>query len=366
MKKEVFAPTDGAKQKKIEKIIAIIVIIIIFVRAYKIILITKLLKTMLQKTISKLGFLSRVACLLACMLVFIPMSCEKTAPKVPKEKAEIVVAPGSLAIVNNGLDLSGESSSHSVSFTSTKDWTITIVYPVAATKANSWVRVSPMSGKAGAHNIKIEIDKNLTDRERLVNLLLKSLDLEIEIPIRQKPLNIPVQSIILNRNYLNLTKGASEVLTAIVKPDNATYRAISWSSSNSQVATVDNNGKVVAKGGGKAVISATAGGQTATCEVTVSVPVSSVSLNKTNLTMVAGATEVLTATITPADATDKIVIWSSSNPQVATVSENGTIKALLPGTTQIKATCAGGGRSATCTVKVLKDGSIGDRDGEVI
>ncbi|MCR5419066.1 MAG: leucine-rich repeat protein [Lachnospiraceae bacterium] len=79
---------------------------------------------------------------------------------------------------------------------------------------------------------------------------------------------IPVSGISLNKSVLNLAKGASDTLTATVSPMDATDKSVTWKTSNAAVATVS-AGKVTAVGAGKATITATAGGKSATCEVTV-------------------------------------------------------------------------------------------------
>ena len=161
---------------------------------------------------------------------------------------------------------------------------------------------------------------------------------------------IAVTSVTLNKTQLSLNKGQNETLTATVKPDNATDKSVTWSSSNTAVATVNSKGKVTAVAGGNATITAKAGGQQATCTVTVSVPLESISLNKTKLVLNKGQSETLTATVKPDDATDKAVTWSSSNFSVATVDSNGKVTAIGGGNATI--TAKAGDRQATCAVTV--------------
>ena len=88
--------------------------------------------------------------------------------------------------------------------------------------------------------------------------------------------NVPVTSVTLDKTSLTLDVGGSDTLTATVKPDDASNKAVTWSTSNEKVATVDQNGNVKAVGAGKATITAAASdgsGKTATCEVTVNGPV---------------------------------------------------------------------------------------------
>ena len=169
--------------------------------------------------------------------------------------------------------------------------------------------------------------------------------------VRVENVNIPVSSVELDRSSLSLTKGGEYTLNATVKPDDATDKTVSWRSSNTSVATVDSNGKIKAIAGGSSTITATAGGVSAKCSVTVSVPVTSVSLNKTSLNLMVGDTETLSATIYPSDATNKNVTWKSSNTSVATV-QSGKVSAVGVGTAQITVTTNNGSKKATCTVTV--------------
>ena len=101
---------------------------------------------------------------------------------------------------------------------------------------------------------------------------------------------VAVTSITLDQTSLDLKEGETATLTATVKPDNATDKAVAWTSSNDKVATVK-DGKVTAVKEGTATITATAGDKTATCKVTVEknfVEVTSITLDKTTLTVTAG------------------------------------------------------------------------------
>ena len=163
---------------------------------------------------------------------------------------------------------------------------------------------------------------------------------------------VPISGIRLNESSLTLEKGATQTLTATVLPaDTTENKAVSWTSSDSTVATVSNTGRVTAVGGGTATISASCGGKTATCQVTVKISISSINLSKTQLTLEKGSTETLTTTILPADTTeDTTVTWTSSNVSVATVTSEGEVTAVGRGTATITASC--GGKTATCHVTI--------------
>ena len=164
-----------------------------------------------------------------------------------------------------------------------------------------------------------------------------------------------VSGVSLNKNRLELVEGSSETLHATITPSNAANKKVTWSSSNSSVATVDDNGKVTAVKIGTATITVTTedGGKSATCEVSVVIPVSGVSLNKSSLELNEGETETLYATVTPSDATNKVVTWKSSNTSVATVNADGKVTAVKAGTATITVTTENGGKTATCEVSVI-------------
>ena len=171
-----------------------------------------------------------------------------------------------------------------------------------------------------------------------------------EVTVRKKV--IPVTAVSISRTSLQLIKGQSESLTATVSPADATDKTVTWSSSDATVVSVDQTGKVTALKGGAATVTASAGEYSATCRVTVTVPVTGISLDRTALSLEATQTTTLVATVSPSDATDKSVTWSSSNASVATVGQDGLVTAVREGTAVI--TAAAGGKSATCNVTVRK------------
>ena len=169
---------------------------------------------------------------------------------------------------------------------------------------------------------------------------------------------VAVTGVTLDKTTLSIEAGQTAQLTATVQPGNADNQAVTWSTSDASIASVDANGKVTANAKGSATITVTTadGGKTATCTVTVTEPaapvaVTGVTLNKSNTTIYTGRTETLTATIQPADATNKAVTWTSSNTSVATIN-NGVVTGVSVGTATITVKTTDGGFTATCTVKV--------------
>ena len=172
--------------------------------------------------------------------------------------------------------------------------------------------------------------------------------------------DVPVTGVRLDESSLYLKTGDAKRLTATISPSNATNKSVTWSSSNPSVATVDSSGNVTAVSAGNAAITVTTadGGKTATCTVTVeagttpSVPVDGVSLDESSLYLKTGDAKKLTAVITPSNASNKGLTWTSSSPSVATVDSTGKVTAVGEGTATITVTTADGGHTATCVVTV--------------
>ena len=175
---------------------------------------------------------------------------------------------------------------------------------------------------------------------------------EVEIP------KVAVSGITLNNSTLSLTTGQNFTLQAMLSPSNATNKEVTWESSDAGVAAVSKDGVVTAKKAGKATIVAKAAdesGKYASCVVTVTEvkkEVTGVTLNKSSLNLGVGGSEVLSATVLPADATNKQVTWLSSTPSVATVSQSGVVTGVKEGTTQISVITADGSKTAICSVTV--------------
>ena len=170
--------------------------------------------------------------------------------------------------------------------------------------------------------------------------------------------DIAVTSISLDKTSLEMAVGETATLTATVSPADATDKTVTWTSSNTAVATIDRNGQVAAIKEGVTTINAHAGDKSAACTVTVTnnvIAVTSITLNKTSLSLIIGSSETLVAMVQPDNATDKTVTWSSSNSSVATVDRNGKVTAVKEGTATI--TAKAGDKSAKSVVTVLKSSS---------
>jgi hypothetical protein len=175
-----------------------------------------------------------------------------------------------------------------------------------------------------------------------------------DTPVPTDKTEVNVSKVSLDKTALSLAVDDFETLTATVMPSNATNKEVSWSSSSSAIARVNSEGKVTAVKIGTATITVETreGGFTETCEVTVTSTVTGVKLDKTELSIDAEDQATLTATVMPADATNKAVTWSSSNESVVRINVNGIITAIKIGTATITCTTGDGAKTATCAVTV--------------
>nr|MCR5604984.1 Ig-like domain-containing protein [Lachnospiraceae bacterium] len=173
---------------------------------------------------------------------------------------------------------------------------------------------------------------------------------------------IPVESITVTPSENTISIGEEFTAEAIVLPEDATDKSISWGSNNPSVATVSGDGlSALIKGisEGVAVITATtAGGKSAICVVTVKkdwISVTDVVLNTDEITLYEGEKQQLKEHVYPEDASDKSVSWNSADPLIATVDENGEVTGVREGTTTVTVRTTDGGKEATCIVHVLKE-----------
>ncbi|WNS44039.1 Ig-like domain-containing protein [Paenibacillus sp. MMS20-IR301] len=170
---------------------------------------------------------------------------------------------------------------------------------------------------------------------------------------------VPVEEVTLDHAVLTLNaRGANGVLNASIGPVNATNQNLIWTTSDAAVARVS-SGVITPVSSGIAVITVATddGNFTASCTVTVNVGVTGLALDRSSLSLTTpggagtGLPGTLTPVIYPADASIKDVIWTTSNPAVATV-DNGIVTPAGGGTAIITATSADGGYTASSTVTV--------------
>lgn len=176
--------------------------------------------------------------------------------------------------------------------------------------------------------------------------------LTAKITVKVNP--ITVTKIKLNKTSATMSKGNTLTLKATITPSNATNQKLTWTSSNTKVAKVSASGKVTAVKNGTATITCkAANGKTATCKITVkNISVKGIKLDKTSVLADKGAVFKIKATISPTNATNQSIKWTTSDKSVAKVSSSGEVTAVAPGVCQITATTKDGEYTAVCMITV--------------
>ncbi|HBY21352.1 MAG TPA: hypothetical protein DEG71_10185 [Clostridiales bacterium] len=163
----------------------------------------------------------------------------------------------------------------------------------------------------------------------------------------------------LDSKTLQLNVGDNETLIPTIFPSTATNQNVTWKSNNIKIATVDSDGTVSGIKKGRVIITATTvdGKKTAKCVVTVKtapiINVTGINLDEENISMNVGDSDILTVTITPDNATNQNITWSSSDESIVTVNSEGEIEGISSGDVTITATTKDGNKKATCEITVV-------------
>ena len=169
---------------------------------------------------------------------------------------------------------------------------------------------------------------------------------------------VNAEDITLGSTSLSMITGAKHTLVMNVTPNDFTDEVV-WKSSDTSIVTVDNMGIITANAVGTATVRVAVGEKTASCTVTVVQPVTSISLNKSSLSLEAFEEYILTATVSPSDAADKSIVWASSDESVVSVTQGGKVCAVSKGSAVITATSKdGSGKYGSCNVTVVSEGQL--------
>lgn len=185
----------------------------------------------------------------------------------------------------------------------------------------------------------------------------KSYDATCKVTV----LPIEATSLTLNNTEEIMNIGETISLEAKIEPENTTHKDVKWESNNPNIVSVRNDevfgGKAVvtALQEGEAIITASVGSITATCKITVNpTKLEGISFDQAEKTVKEGESFVLTPVFTPENASNKKVIWTSSNQSIATVDQEGKVSTHSFGECIIKAISEDGGFEAICKVIVLE------------
>lgn len=215
--------------------------------------------------------------------LFLAAACTEPEPSKPDgpdkpdpqpAEGRITVAAGFETIFNSGITAPAEAQTYEVKFNATQNWSTNIAY----TGPKDWLSILPTKGSAGDVDMTVTIQANTAEDARTCSLTIKCDKASKTISITQAgaktdpgpgPDPVAVESVTLNAHNASLYVGESGRLVATVLPDNATDKTVTWASDEPGVASVDQNGVVTAVSEGTAVITATAGGKSDSCIITV-------------------------------------------------------------------------------------------------
>lgn len=274
------------------------------------------------------------------------VACDKTVAPV----AAIDLDGATASLSSSGIKVGSAQHVKHLVFTSAIAWSVGV--EEAGGDIASWIEVFPGGGEGGSDSVDAEVvilaNPKLTSRSATLSLI--SGDIVKTFKVEQEARSfIPAEAMALSEQNLVLHVGDSARLEAVFTPEDADLdKDIEWTSSNKSVATVK-DGLVQGVAQGTAVITATYGSFSATCEVKVGKTPVSVTLNKTSLELTEQESEQLTATISPTGVLDEVQ-WTSSDISIATVKD-GLVTAVHEGKAVITAIV--GEQTAECEVTIL-------------
>ncbi|MBA4055205.1 MAG: hypothetical protein C0490_10870, partial [Marivirga sp.] len=252
-----------------------------------------------------------------------------------------------LTFVGNKVEFyTSKASHHGIAAVSVDNGPETFVDLYAATRQN-FAAVYNSILTQGTHTIKIRVTGSKNSASTGTHVIIDY------VKVYSASTTVAVTGITSTPSTLSLATGSAYTLVATISPSTATNQDVTWSSSNTAIALVSNEGKVTAVAPGSATITATSvdGNKTSTSVITVYTPASGVTITPTTLSLNVGKTYTLTSALIPVNATNKTMNWSSSNNGIATISASGLLTAIAPGTATITLTIDGG-KTATMTVTV--------------
>lgn len=261
-------------------------------------------------------------------------------PPVTPTVNSVTVSPASVTLDPNGTQ----------QLTATVDAT-----PASADKTVTWTSSAPGIATVSESGLVTAIAQGtatITATSNLDNTKSGTCSVTVNAPAAP----IPVTAISI-KSSTTLGIGESETLAITYTPADANQgKAVTWTSANSSIATVDANGKVTGVAAGTTTVTATSTTDPnikSSCTVTIqAIAVTGVTLNKATASIKVGATETLIATVAPNNATNKDVTWSSDKTGIATVNANGVVTGVAEGTAKITVTTKDGGKTASCDVTV--------------
>lgn len=268
-----------------------------------------------------------------------------------------IYLPDGLVIIANSPKMTSRGSSHTLSAKSFTDGRVRLAClsmnnSVFTGNSGELVTLQILATKDVAETCTIELKNNIFSMTNAKEYVLPN---STTIVTTERVL---VESIILNQSSVTLSNGETMQLIAQVIPTYASTKEVAWTSSNDKFATVNEGGIVTGIAPGNTQIKAVAtdgSGVNAYCEVNVTgIPVTAISLNKRSINLKGKETAQLSATVEPANAYDKNIVWTSEDESIATVDTTGLITAVAVGSVRIIAASVSNPEiSSECTINVI-------------
>ncbi len=264
---------------------------------------------------------------LGLIAVATAVSCDELQELI---SAKITIPKAMESIFSDGLNLDYVEGTAQVQFFATQAWSTTIEEVEESVKGVSWLSIDPAQGEAGSVTMKVTVIANDTEELRKAKVTITCGEVQMAFKVfqsgKEPEENIPAESITLEPSTAVMKVGETLQFVAKVMPENSTDK-VEWASGNEEILKVE-DGLVTALKEGTTTIVATAGKARAVCRIDVTqgsdekIEVTSIKLNKEEITLAPGQSEQLEVVeLLPENATDKTVVWESSNPEVAVVVE---------------------------------------------
>lgn len=253
------------------------------------------------------------------------------------------------AIPVSGVSLSPDSATIAVN--TTQQLTDTVFPSNASNKSVTWSSSNTLIATVNSAGLVTGVTPGTA------YIIVSTIDGNKKDTSKINVITIPASGISVSPDSVTIAIGATHQIIDIVTPSNATNKTVTWSSSNETVATISSTGLVTGIAAGTTFVTATTidGNKKDSCKIKItSIPVTGIYLFPDSATIAINETKQLTDTVTPSNATNKSVTWSSSNTSIATVSSSGLVTAgLISGTVIITATTVDGNKKDSCKIKVI-------------
>lgn len=222
-----------------------------------------------------------------------------------------------------------------------------------------WLTLESASGK-GIGYFTVSYDEAIPQDRSTTATVTNDKGERKEIVFSQKARIIPVKEVTINaEKEIEIEHDAPQLIfTATVTPSDATTLTIRWSTSDKNIATIDQDGALTVTGRGSVWVKASCGDKADSCKVTITAPVRGLSLDRTEATVYENGVLQLKGIFNPVFANNQNLTWTCEPEGIVSVDSNGLVKAIAKGNTIVTATSDEGGFKARCTITVMESTQV--------